>query len=191
MKIAIMCIGNRLMLDDGIGPAVYDELTERFIFPENVKLFDAGCMTMDLIPMVREYDYIITVDAVDGTGEKPGTVFKFKPEDIADHPVMQSLHDLRLIDLLNAAAMLGYEASGMCFGMQGDNMSPVVLTEGLTPKVYDALSLLVDSVLAELVRLDVKFKNMDGSDFVVPNSEVSLPGAPVLTDSHPEVEISL
>ena len=28
MKIAVFCVGNRLMLDDGIGPAVYDELVE-------------------------------------------------------------------------------------------------------------------------------------------------------------------
>ena len=191
MKIAVICVGNRLMLDDGVGPAVYDELTEKFIFPENVQLVDAGCMTMDLLPMVRDYDYLIAVDAVDGTGEKPGTVFKFKPEDIADHPVMQSLHDLRLIDLLNAAALLGYEADGMCFGMQGDNMTPAVLTEGLTPDVFNALPLMVDAVLAELVRLGVKFKNADGTDFVPPTAEMSLPGAPVATEIHPEVELSL
>ena len=191
MKIAIMCVGNRLMLDDGVGPAVYDELTSRFVFPENVQLFDAGCMTMDLIPMVRAYDYIIAVDAVDGTGEVPGTVFKFKPEDIADHPVMQSLHDLRLVDLLNAAAMLGYQADGMCFGMQGENMSPAVLTEGLTPDVYNALPLLVDSVLAELVRLNVKFKNSDGTDFVVPDAGEKLSGAPAATMTHSEVELTI
>ena len=113
-KIAIICVGNRLMLDDGIGPAVFDELTEKYSFPEHVSLFDAGCMTMDLLPVVRDHDFLIVVDAVDGTGEKPGTVFRFAPEDIAGHPVMQSLHDLRVIDLLNAASLLGYEARGIC-----------------------------------------------------------------------------
>ena len=36
MKIAVLCVGNRLMLDDGAGPAVYDELNERYLLPENV-----------------------------------------------------------------------------------------------------------------------------------------------------------
>ena len=70
---------------------------------------------------------------------------------------MQSLHDLRVIDLLNAASLLGYEARGICFGIQVENMTPATIAEGLTPDVYDALPLAVDSVLAELVRRDVRF----------------------------------
>lgn len=167
-RIAIICVGNRLMLDDGAAPAVYDELQAGFRFPDNVALFDAGCMTMDLLPVVRDYDYLIAVDAVDGTGEEPGTVFRFAPEDIAGHGVMQSLHDMRLIDLLNAAELLGYEARGMCFGVQVENMNPAVVTEGLTPRVHEALPLLRDAVLAHLVELGVSFCNADGTPFVPP-----------------------
>lgn len=83
MKIAVFCVGNRLMLDDGIGPAVYDELVEHYEIPEGVDLYDLGCMTMKLLNKVDEYDFILTVDAVDGTDSEPGTVFRYKPEDIA------------------------------------------------------------------------------------------------------------
>ncbi len=173
-KIAIVCVGNRLMLDDGAGPAVYDDLCENYLFPDNVTLVDAGCMTMDLIPLVRAHDYIIAVDAVDGTGEDPGVVFRFAPEDIAGHGIMQSLHDMRLIDLLNAAALLGLEARGMCFGVQAANRNPAVMTEGLTPAVHDALPILRDAVLAHLIELGVEFRNADGSLFVPPTpSEVT------------------
>ena len=169
-NIAVVCVGNRLMLDDGIGPAVYDELRAGYCFPETVTLLDAGCMTMDLIPVVKNHDYLIVVDAVDGTDKEPGTVFRFAPEDIGGHPVMQSLHDMRLIDLLNAAALLGYQAEGVCYGMQVENMSPAVLTEGLTPKVHAALPLLTESVLAELVRQGVQFYHANGDPFVAPTS---------------------
>ena len=47
-------------------------------------------------------------------------------------------------------------------------MSPASFIEGLTPKVHGALPLLVDSVLAELVRLGVRFHNADGTPFVPP-----------------------
>ena len=93
MKIAILCIGNRLMLDDGVGPAVYDALEAGYRFGDDVALYDAGCMTMDLLPHVCKADFVIVVDAVDGTGEQPGTVFRFAPGDIAGHGVMQSLHE--------------------------------------------------------------------------------------------------
>lgn len=189
-RIAIICVGNRLMLDDGAGPAVYDELRERYRFPDNVTLIDAGCMTMDLLSVVKEHDYLIAVDAVDGTGEEPGTVFRFAPEDIADHGVMQSLHDMRLIDLLNAAALLGFDARGMCFGVQVANMNPPVVTEGLTPKVFDALPLLRDAVLAHLVELGVAFSNADGTPFVPPVEQGRpVASAPALSGDSPEMEL--
>ena len=156
MKIAVFCVGNRLMLDDGIGPAVYDELVEQYDIPENVDLYDLGCMTMKLISKVNDYDLIITVDAVDGTGAEPGTVFRYQPDDLArTTSAMASLHELKLVDLFDAAQLLGYSCDGICYGMQIENMSPAELTEGLTPKVYDRLPFLVESVVAELDRRGV------------------------------------
>lgn len=151
-RIAVFCVGNQLMLDDGVGPAVYEELTGAYEFPENVQLFDVGCMSLSMVGCVDEFDYLVTVDAVDGTGEEPGTVFSFAPDDMARHAgAMASLHDLKLVDLFDAAQLMGYEAEGRCFGMQVANRSPETVTIGLTQKVYDALPLLVDAVLADLV----------------------------------------
>lgn len=157
MKIAVFCVGNRLMLDDGIGPAVYDELVEHYEIPENVDLYDLGCMTMKLISKVNDYDLIITVDAVDSTDAEPGTVFRYQPDDLArTTSAMASLHELKLVDLFDAAQLLGYSCEGICYGMQIENMSPAELTEGLTPKVYDRLSFLTESVVAELDRRGAK-----------------------------------
>ena len=121
-RIAVFCVGNKLMLDDGVGPAVYEELLTRYDIPDNVELFDLGCLSLNMIERVREYDVIITVDAVDGTDADP-------------------------------AALLGYEAEGLCLGMQVENPSPAVVTVGLTPKVDAALPLLVETVAGELARL--------------------------------------
>ena len=38
-RIAVFCVGNKLMLDDGVGPAVYEELLTRYDIPDNVELF--------------------------------------------------------------------------------------------------------------------------------------------------------
>lgn len=157
-RIAVFCVGNRLMLDEGLGPAVYDELAA-YELPDNVTLFDVGCMGLDMLEHVNAYDYLITVDALDGTGEPAGTVFEFSPEDAARHSgAMASLHDLKLIDLFDAAALMGYQADGRCFGMQVENMSPAELTMGLTQPVYDALPQLVDTVLACLVNNGVEVR---------------------------------
>lgn len=153
-SIAVMCVGNKLMLDDGVGPAVYDALVERYEVPKNVSLFDLGCLTLGHIDAVRDFDVIITVDAVDGTDTAPGTVFRFEPDAMARHSgATASLHDLKLVDLFDTAALLGYECEGLCLGMQVANASPSELCIGLTPSVAASLDLLVEAVAGELARL--------------------------------------
>lgn len=152
-KAAVLCVGNRLMLDDGIGPAVYDALKEDYEIPDEVVLYDVGCMSLDMVSVVKDCSFIIAVDAVDGTDEKPGTVFRFAPEDMARHSgAMASLHDLKLVDLFDAAALLGYSCEGICYGMQVENRDPATYVMGLTPAVSAALPLLEESVVAELAR---------------------------------------
>lgn len=152
-RIAVFCVGSLLMLDDGLGSAVCQELSA-YDLGEDVDVFDVGCMSMELVSAVDRYDVIITVDALDGTDSVPGTIFRFDPEDMAKRTFgSQSLHDLKLSDLFNAAALLGYQAEGVCLGMQVENPFPSEVAVGLTPAVHDHLADLVDCVLAELVRL--------------------------------------
>ena len=151
-RVAVLCVGNRLMLDDGVGPAVYDELTASYDIPDNVELLDLGCLSLAMIDRVREFDVILTVDAVDDSGQPAGTVLRYAPDAMARHVgITASLHDL--IDLFDSAALLGYQAEGLCLGMQVENASPAEATEGLTRPVHDALPLLVDVVVGELARL--------------------------------------
>ena len=112
---AVFFVGNRLMLDDGVGPAAYDEILAGYDIPENVTLVDVGCMSLDMLPYVERCDLILTVDAVDGTGDAPGTVYRFEPDAMARHSGPEaSLHDLKLVDLFDAASLMGYEAEGFC-----------------------------------------------------------------------------
>lgn len=153
-RIAVMCVGNRLMLDDGVGPAVFDELVEHWDIPDNIELLDLGCLSLAMIERVREFDLLITVDAVDDSGEAPGTILRYAPEAMARHVgINASLHDLKLIDLFDAASLLGYHAEGLCLGMQVENASPAEATEGLTPAVHSKLPLLVDILAGELTRM--------------------------------------
>ncbi len=207
MNISLFCVGNELMLDDGIGPAVYDEL-KSYSFsgpgfqadaidpfsggtsdtwkggsskggsskggssdgkssdektsngepePSQVAIFNLACMSLDYVEVVNKSDLIISVDAVDGTGEEPGTVFRYSPDDLAGRsPATTSLHDLKLKDLFDAASFLGYNAKGLCFGMQVKNPDPPTHMIGLTTPVHEKLGNLVDAVLAELVHEGVQ-----------------------------------
>lgn len=163
MRIAVFFVGNRLMLDDGVAPAVYDYMQDTYIFPDNIDLFDVGCMSMDMISKVDDYDLIITVDAVDDTGTEPGTVFRYEPYDVARAAgARTSLHELRLADLFDAAAMLGFEAKGLCFGMQVENLEPAEFVVGLTSQVEQRVPFLAETIVAELVRNGCEITRKDG-----------------------------
>ncbi|MDO4502910.1 MAG: hydrogenase maturation protease [Coriobacteriia bacterium] len=164
-KALVVFVGNKLMLDDGIGPYAYEDLLEAYQMPDNVLLKEVGCMSLDLIPYVRDCDLVVTVDAVLGTGEPAGTVFEFSPEDMARNSgANASLHDLKLVDLFDAAMLLGYEAEGICLGMQAENIEPAEYVVGLTPQCADAMPLLVETIAATLHRHGYDVRRKDGSD---------------------------
>lgn len=157
-KIAVFCVGNRLHLDDGVGPSVYDSVLERFSVPEEIELFDLGVLTMDMINYIDTCDAVITVDAVEHSGQPAGTILRGTPRELAPaQGANMSLHDLRLVDLFDAAMLLGYDAEGICLGMQVENTEPAYLTEDLTPAVRAAQPLLVETLAAEVARLGVPF----------------------------------
>ena len=169
MKIIVLCVGNELMLDDGIGIEAYRQMRDAYVMPESVDLCSAGCMTLDMIGKVNDYDLMISVDAIDETGEPAGTIFRYTPDDVARRGTpMGSLHELKLADLFDAAALLGYRAEGVCFGMQVENASPSEFVVGLTPVVLEKLPSLIDAILAELVRNGCEIRVRETGELVQP-----------------------
>ncbi|MDO4854545.1 MAG: hydrogenase maturation protease [Coriobacteriia bacterium] len=165
-RICVLFVGNRLMMDDGVGPAAYDYILQNFELSDNVDMFDVGCMSMDMLDYVRRYDFMMTVDAVGESGEAPGTVFRYKPVDVArnDGPTA-SIHDLKLANLFDAASLMGYTCEGLCYGMQVEILEPAEYTIGLTPAVEEKLPFLAESVLAELWRRGAAISRKDGKPF--------------------------
>lgn len=147
-RITVMGIGNPLVKDEGVGVRIVETLMSGFEFPENVTLLDAGTMGMGILNLFKDCDYLLVLDAVDGTGEPAGTIVRMSPEDIAPNQVLHSLHDMRLIDVLDAAALMGTRPAAECIGVQVLDMDGVDI--GLTEPVEAAVP---DAVAAALVVL--------------------------------------
>lgn len=158
--VAVLFVGNRLSLDDGVAPAAYDLIMDRFEPTGGAHLFDVGCLSMDMVSLFERFDAVLVVDAVDGTGKPAGTIVRYQPSDIArTGRAYASLHDLKLADLMNAVLLLGYTATCSCIGMQVADAEPDRMSEDLTPKVRAALPRLVETVAAELARLNAPLRD--------------------------------
>jgi hydrogenase maturation protease len=147
-RITVMGIGNPLMRDEGVGIRVIEVLMTGFSFPSNVTLVDAGTMGMSILNLFRECDYMLVVDAVNGTDLEPGTIIRLTPDDIAPNQVMHSLHDVRLVDVLQSAMLMGVQPEVDCVGIQIADMSEMSI--GLTAEVEACVPAAVDAVLAVL-----------------------------------------
>ncbi len=147
-RITIMGIGNPLMRDEGIGIRVVETLMTALEFPPNVTLVDAGTMGMTILNLFQDCDYMLVVDAIEGTGEPAGTVVRLSPEDLAPNQVMHSLHDVRLVDVLQTAMLMGNEPEVDCIGVQVEDMGEISI--GLTPALEAAVPDAVAAVLTVL-----------------------------------------
>lgn len=162
-RAAVFFVGNLLMADDGIGHAAYEHFMRTFDVPAHVECFDVGCMTMSMVSYVRDCDFLLTVDAVEDSGLPAGTVFRYKPSDLARTGAIASLHDLTLAHLFDAAALLGYSARGMCVGMQVENAQPSEYVMGLSRSCANALPLLVETIAAELTHAGFPVKRVSNT----------------------------
>ena len=153
MRVAVLCIGNELLMDDGAGPCCARYLRARYGFPAEVDVLDRSVMGMAILSDLRAYDYALVLDALEVPGAQPGQLFSFAPEDAAPTPAgMTSLHEVRFADVLGSAELLGIQCAGHCLGVQVENLSPSEFVMALTPRVAAAIPLLAQAAVRHLNR---------------------------------------
>lgn len=154
-RIVVLGVGNILLRDEGVGVRVVEQLERDFTFPGNVRLIDGGTQGLWLMATIQESDHLIVVDAVLGRGE-PGTLYRLEKQDLPKGlRAKQSAHDSDLVEALNLCELLDSGPKTVTvIGVEPENIQPfgLELTETVAAKVDE----LVEKVLEELRRLDVK-----------------------------------
>jgi hydrogenase maturation protease len=152
--ILVLGVGNPLMGDEGIGVRVVETLMNCFDFGPRVEVVDAGTMGVGMIHLLRDRDYLLVLDAVDGTGHPPGTIVRMEPDDMATSQVMHSLHDQKLSDVLAAAKLTGIEPEVDFVGVQIERIEQWVteLTASVEQALPDAVAAVLDILSARGIR---------------------------------------
>jgi hydrogenase maturation protease len=153
-RILIMGVGNPLMRDDGIGPRVVEVLLSGYTFPDNVEIVDAGTMSFMILDLLRGIDNLILVDAMQDTDSPAGTVVVLTPEEISPNQVKHSMHDVGIVDVLQAAELMGRAPDPVAIGVQIESIEQWVLE--LSDPVSAAIPIAAAAVLDELKQLGVE-----------------------------------
>lgn len=116
--ILLLGVGNILQRDDGVGVHIVTELAKSKL-PDSVEAVDGGIAGLDLLSVIEGRKIIIAVDAVEGE-HKPGTIFRFSPEDVENSMVpANSLHQIGLMETLQMLKLIGKQPEKtVVYGMQ-------------------------------------------------------------------------
>jgi hydrogenase maturation protease len=164
-RVLVIGVGNTLMRDEGVGPRIAEEIRTRFILPDDVEVIDAGTMGLGMMHLFRGVEYMLITDAIDGTGYVPGTVVRIAPEDFAANQVVHSLHDIRLVDVLNAASLIDAQPKMTeCIGVQIADIAPEQFDVGLTPEVERAVPRAVAAALTLLEEQGIEATEVPDAD---------------------------
>jgi hydrogenase maturation protease len=146
----IVCIGNELVADDGVGWVVYERLRDSHL-PENVRLVFLGLGGIDLLEEIDGEELLVVVDGVQ-LGDDPGTIHQLGWEQLpAASPRPVSGHGIGIREAIGVGRKLYPErvpreifligVEGQCFSQLG-----VGLTEMVTLAVPRAVAAVLSLV---------------------------------------------
>ena len=148
MRAAVYGIGNILLGDDGVGPAVAHYLAAHFDL-SGVVVEDLGTPSLDLPGYLVDFETVIFVDAV-AADAAPGTVRSYSRDEITAVPpgIRISPHEPSINDALIVLDFAGSAPRDVIL----IGVVPQTLEGGvaLSPPVQAAVPAMAEAVLAEL-----------------------------------------
>jgi len=153
--VFVLGIGNRLLSDDGAGPAVIDRLSSDPARHRHATYRDGGTIGLALLPEIEDASALIAVDAAE-LNAAPGTIRVFEGEamDAQLSGRKKTVHEVALSDLLSAAALAGtLPARRALVAVQPETvewgMTPSAAVAGAIPAACAAVSELVERWTAQ------------------------------------------
>ena len=147
--LLVLGIGNILMGDEGVGPAVVREV-ERHPLPSGVVCLVGGTGSFALLGPLQAAQRVILVDACND-GAQTGTLRRLFPRFSSDYPPSLTAHDIGLKDLLDALYVLGQPPQVTLFAISIRFPQPMRLE--LSPELGERVPGIAQDVMEEARRL--------------------------------------
>jgi len=108
-RVLILGCGNKLLGDDGFGPAVIEELQSSYEWPSDVHAEDVGTsireVLFDVALSEKRPARLILVDTINKEGKKHGDVFELDINDLTETKITDySMHQFPTSNLLREIA---------------------------------------------------------------------------------------
>jgi hydrogenase maturation protease len=150
--ISVLGLGNVLMGDDGLGPAVINAFEASYTVGADVQAIELGTPGLDLLPWLADVDQVALVDTVK-SDLPPGTLRIYNKDDLLRHLPFGRVgpHDPGVKEALLALEFAGRAPRDVI--VIGVVPASTELRLDLTPAVAAAVPVAVDAIRTTLERL--------------------------------------
>ncbi len=149
MRTLVLGIGNPILSDDGVGIHVARALKARGI--AGVDVDELAASGLELLDLVRGYERVIIIDAIQTVNGRPGEVYELEEKDFEKAIHGSSPHGINIATALALGRRLAPEEMPKevaFFAVEAEDVENV--REELTPAVREALPRVVEMVEARL-----------------------------------------
>lgn len=149
VKVLVLGVGNPILSDDGVGIHVARELRRKNL--SGVVVEELAASGLELLDVVRGYDKVIIIDAIQTKGGEPGELHVLEEKDFEKAVHGSSPHGINIATALALGRRLVPEEMPrevVFFAVEAEDL--INVSEKLTPKVVRALPEIVNLVVKEL-----------------------------------------
>jgi hydrogenase maturation protease len=145
----IICLGNPLMRDEGIGVRLASELSQRLADNPNAEVLDLGTGGLTIMHAIAGREKVIFVDCA-LMGETPGQMRRFTPQEVVSKKIKTrySVHEGDLLEVLKLSTDMGECPDDIViFGIEPKQVAP---GEGLSEELQNNITNYLETILKEL-----------------------------------------
>ncbi len=137
-------VGNLLQHDDGVGVHVIHEMMEKnFDLRYGIDLVDGATAGLDLIPVLEGRERIIIIDAL-RLEDEPGSLYRFRPHDLPGRAMVDTVHELGILQALSILEMRGEYPEVEIIGVVAGDVTEMSME--LTLPVREAIPAVIQVV---------------------------------------------
>jgi hydrogenase maturation protease len=152
-KTLILGLGNTILTDDGIGIFVVREI-EKHLRDSNVVVKEASLGGLELLELIKGYDHLILIDAMQTGEHEVGTLIKLDAEDLKGGSAM-SRHQVSFSDALELGRRLNMDLPEKIEIYGIEVMDIFTLGESCTPEVGARIPAIVEEIIQEWKRKSI------------------------------------
>ncbi|MDD1773810.1 MAG: hydrogenase maturation protease [Methanomassiliicoccales archaeon] len=149
MKVLVLGVGNPILSDDGVGIHIARELKKRRL--SGIEVEELAASGLELLDVVRGYDKVVIVDAIQTKKGKPGELHILEEKDFEKSIHGSSPHGINIATALALGRKLVPKEMPkeiVFFAVEAEDL--VNVSESLTLKVRKAIPGILERIEKEL-----------------------------------------